>query len=289
MKNEPLRWKRDYEETGYLVVEDCVDPRTLDRMRKAIERITADPDAVHPLLKQHILFERSYSQANPGHNDLPESQVGNAIKNIMELPLFDPVFAQFIAYEPLLDILEAVMGTPEFSFRNYKCIVKAPRVSSIFRWHRDLPYLMHTTSNLVTAMVCLDDMTAQNGATVILPGSHRIPDASVTWDDMNIPDGRLPAGERVLVDCPAGSVVLFHVKIIHGGPANRSDRPRRNVIGIWAGPDTHPLTSARFAYHDLMPRSHDPSRRDQVRRSFPGLYSGDPSAPPIVPSSIGEK
>jgi hypothetical protein len=212
--------------------------------------------------------------ARPQYNDLTREQVGNALRNIMELPLFDPAFAGLICHEPLLDVLEALFGSSEFAFHNYKCIIKAPRVSSRFRWHRDLPYLQHSSPNLITAMLCLDEMTEANGATVVVPGTHRIAHESVTPADMEIPDEKLPAdAPRVTIRCPAGSAVLFHVNIIHGGGANRSDVPRRNVIGIWSGPDAYPITPARYAYQGLMPRSHDPARQRQVRMTFPKLVA----------------
>jgi ectoine hydroxylase-related dioxygenase (phytanoyl-CoA dioxygenase family) len=79
----------------------------------------------------------------------------------------------------------------------------------------------------------------------------------------------------VTVKCPAGSAVLFHVNIIHGGGANRSDMTRRNVIGIWAGPDTYATTPMRYHYQDLMPRSTDPARQRQLRMTFPHLFKLD--------------
>jgi len=194
------------------------------------------------------------------------------VRNIMELPLFDPAFVRMINHDPLLDVLEAVFDSSEFHFHNYKCIIKAPKVSSVFRWHRDLPYLQHSTPNLITAMLCLDPMTPDNGATVVLPGSHRIAHEDVKDSDVEIADDDLPDGfERKMVCCPAGSAVLFHVNIIHGGPANRSDIPRRNVIGIWAGPDTYPVTAARYAYQDVYPRSRNAARQLQMRKTFERL------------------
>jgi ectoine hydroxylase-related dioxygenase (phytanoyl-CoA dioxygenase family) len=235
-----------------------------------------------------VQLERDYLQHKPQYNDLTAGQIGNALRNVMELPLMDPAFADFILYEPVLDIVQAVLDTTEFSFHNYKCVVKAPHVSSRFRWHRDLPYLEHSTPNLVTAIVCLDPMTQQNGATVVLPGTHRVPHEQVTDADGDIPDDKLPAGvPHVTVCCPAGSVVLFHVNIIHGGAANRSPIPRRNVIGIWAGPDTYPVTAARYAYQDLMPRSTDPARQRQVAMSFPHLFQGGGAGrAPAVSASV---
>lgn len=271
MTRNAARWKADYDHSGYLVVPNAIHSQTLARLDAAIEEIRRDPDSLPPHLKQHIDFERNYVKARPDQNDLTPAQVGNAIRNIMELPLFSPGLAEFIAYPAVLDVLEALFGTSEFSFHNYKCIVKAPRVSSKFVWHRDLPYLQHTGPNLITAMVCLDAMTEANGATVVMPGTHNVPHETVTKDDTDIPEDKLPAGERVTVCCPAGSLVLFHVNLIHGGGANRSDNPRRNVISIWAGPDTYPTYPHRFAYQGLMPRSRDIYRQRQVQRTFPNL------------------
>jgi hypothetical protein len=142
------------------VVENAIEPALLERMRAGIEKITADPDSFPPRLKRHLDFERTAVTRRPGINELSPEQVGNALRNVMELPLFDPVFAELICYKPVLDVLEALFRTSEFAFHNYKCIIKAPRVSSKFVWHRDLPYLQHSTPNLITAMLCLDPTTA---------------------------------------------------------------------------------------------------------------------------------
>ncbi len=61
---------------------------------------------------------------------------------------------------------------------------------------------------LLTAILCLDDMTAQNGATVVLPGTHRIPHEQVKASDTDIPEVDLPDGPRITVTCPAGSAAL---------------------------------------------------------------------------------
>jgi ectoine hydroxylase-related dioxygenase (phytanoyl-CoA dioxygenase family) len=273
MRHEPEKWQADYDRDGYLVVEDAIDPKTLAALRAGIEKITSNPDALPPRLHRHLDFEKNFVARRPGINDLTPEQVGNAIRNVMELPLFDQIFADLVVYSSILDVLEALFRSPEYAFHNYKCIIKAPKVSSKFVWHRDLPYLEHSTPNLITSMICLDEMTEQNGATVVLPGTHRIPHEEVKATDTDIPESELPKdAKHVTVLCPAGSLVLFHVNIIHGGGANRSDAPRRNVISIWSGPDTYPVTPARYAFQDLMPRSKDPARQRQTRMTFPHLF-----------------
>ena len=58
--------------------------------------------------------------------------------------------------------------------------------------------------------------------------------------------------------------------IVHGGGPNESDAKRRNVIGIWAGPDAHPTTGARYAYEFVRPRSDDAAHQKQIAMTFVG-------------------
>jgi ectoine hydroxylase-related dioxygenase (phytanoyl-CoA dioxygenase family) len=72
----------------------------------------------------------------------------------------------------------------------------------------------------------IDDFTDENGATVVVPGSH-------TW-----PDGRMPGeGDRkVKAVMPAGSVVFYPGTLWHGGGANRSAAPRLAVTCQYCEP-----------------------------------------------------
>lgn len=260
---DPQAWRSAYEQDGYLVVPNAVEPELLQEIRDALERIeqAVAADTLSPGLRRWVTLERDRVDKYMGTSD------SATISNIMEVPLFDPIFRDLIAYPRVLDVLETLFDSTEFSFHNYKCICKMPGGKSAFRWHRDLPYLEHTQPNLITCMLCIDPMTAENGATVVCPGSHRVPFESITAEDMDLPESAVPAN-RVTVECPAGSAVLFHINIVHGGGPNMSQHPRRNVIGIWAGPDTHPTTGNRYAYEFVMPRSADPHRQRQNELTF---------------------
>jgi len=76
-------------------------------------------------------------------------------------------------------------------------------------------------------ILALDDFTAENGATCILPGSH-------LWDDRQ-PTAREAAAVQPVV-MPAGSVVLFVGTLWHGGGANRSAAPRLAVTAQYCAP-----------------------------------------------------
>ena len=76
----------------------------------------------------------------------------------------------------------------------------------------------------------IDPFTDDNGATVVLPGSHR-------WDT-----DRRPGDDdtRVTAVMPPGSCVFFVGTLWHGGGANRSDRARLAVTAQYCEPWLRP-------------------------------------------------
>ena len=87
--------------------------------------------------------------------------------------------------------------------------------------HRDeelWPY-HHPFEIMANAMWTLDAFTAENGATRLIPGSHR-------W-----PRDRQPQpGEALPAIAPAGSVILWLGGTLHGGGANGTDVIRRGIV-----------------------------------------------------------
>ncbi len=71
----------------------------------------------------------------------------------------------------------------------------------------------------------LDDFTVDNGATRVVPGSHRL---TVSARDA-MPDTAAPHPDEVTLVAPAGTVVVFNSHLWHGGTLNRTSRPRRAV------------------------------------------------------------
>src|SRR5690349_7532376 len=69
----------------------------------------------------------------------------------------------------------------------------------------------------------LDDFTEQNGATRVVPGTHR--SGSLPRDAMDNPKAAHPNERKLLA--PAGTVVIFNSHVWHGGTLNSTDRPRR--------------------------------------------------------------
>jgi ectoine hydroxylase-related dioxygenase (phytanoyl-CoA dioxygenase family) len=69
----------------------------------------------------------------------------------------------------------------------------------------------------------LDDFTADNGPTRVVPGSHRF--GTLPKDAMEDPAARHP--DEITLLAPAGTVVIFNSHLWHGGTLNRTDVRRR--------------------------------------------------------------
>jgi ectoine hydroxylase-related dioxygenase (phytanoyl-CoA dioxygenase family) len=91
----------------------------------------------------------------------------------------------------------------------------------------------------VQIMVALSDFTAENGGTLVIPGSHR-------WDEERKPE----VSETIPTEMAAGSALIWLGSVYHGGGANRSDAPR---AGLSIGLDASNLRQEENLYLALAP------------------------------------
>ena len=87
--------------------------------------------------------------------------------------------------------------------------------------HRDgdmYPFQYPHPTTILASMWAGTDFTADNGATRLVPGSHR-------WSDDRTPN----ASEVMAAEMPAGSLLLYTGGVIHGGGANTSKYQRTGI------------------------------------------------------------
>lgn len=82
----------------------------------------------------------------------------------------------------------------------------------------------------------LCDFTAENGATRVIPGSHR-------WGKFPrevIQDLEAPHPDEIQLVAPLGSIVIFNSHLYHGAVLNRSNDFRPNVTSYWTRRSARP-------------------------------------------------
>ncbi|WED28852.1 phytanoyl-CoA dioxygenase family protein [Vibrio sp. DW001] len=83
--------------------------------------------------------------------------------------------------------------------------------------------------HLVNSIWALDDLSKENGAPRIIPGTHLRPDLpDEVLEDVN---GAHP--DEVILECPAGSVMIFNAHTWHGGTTNVLGTRRRVLHGLY--------------------------------------------------------
>ena len=201
------------------VTADCIDDSTRERL---------DRDGYAPLpgvLSQAQLTAIRSRLA--GLLALEGDQAGLEVHQeagtdrLADLVNKDPMFDVCFTTPRLLACVAHVLADFKLSSLNFRAALPGSGLQGL-----------HTEGGPVTDLsqfqVCnsiwlLDDFTAGNGATRVVPGSHRW--GKAPRDVMT--DSRTAHPDEVLVLAPAGTVVVFNSHLWHGGTLNRSSRPRK--------------------------------------------------------------
>lgn len=96
-------------------------------------------------------------------------------------------------------------------------------------YHRDLPYQHFWSSRplAINALYCIDAFTAENGATLVVPGTHK---------SEPFPSDETVQALAQQVEAPAGSFIVLDCMVYHSGAANRSASDRRAVNHVYTIP-----------------------------------------------------
>jgi ectoine hydroxylase-related dioxygenase (phytanoyl-CoA dioxygenase family) len=93
-------------------------------------------------------------------------------------------------------------------------------------WHRDLPYqhFVSSTPLAINALFCIDDFTVENGATFVLPASHK---------SAAFPSRAYVEKNAVQIEARAGQFILLDCMMFHSGGYNGTSRMRRAVNHVY--------------------------------------------------------
>jgi ectoine hydroxylase-related dioxygenase (phytanoyl-CoA dioxygenase family) len=216
-------------EQGFVVVPDLVPPAELDAMRRTLA----------PHLEARLL----------GRNDFE----GHRTQRVYSLVGMAPMFADLVEHPHVLAICDAFLEP------NY--LLTASQAIDILPGETPQPF--HTDDTFyriarprdavsVSTIVAIDAFTLENGATQLVPGSHRWGDAAVDHllariDFETVPEAaRVPTPATPLPDelrgrvqdvvMSPGAAIVFLGTLVHRGGANRSARPRLALSNQYCQP-----------------------------------------------------
>jgi hypothetical protein len=148
-------------------------------------------------------------------------------------------FAPFLADPRLTGVAATLLGEDvRISFTS--TIISYPGAERL-KWHADWPFNQHNAGHIpapyadavvhLTSIWMLSDFTAANGATLIVPGSHRQPNNPT--GDNGVPL-EAPHAEEIHVEGKAGTVMVMDSRMWHATPRNDSDETRVGLAIRWA-------------------------------------------------------
>jgi ectoine hydroxylase-related dioxygenase (phytanoyl-CoA dioxygenase family) len=181
--------------------------------------------------------EGAVDAADPGEalfNPIMQAFHGPCTKQVAGMPGISPTFATEVMCHPLLlAICDRVLlpSCARYQLNLGHLLQRGPGAEE--QWlHRDEAVWSdvprpHPELQLAT-VIAFVDFTRENGATRVVPGSHRFPDRQlVPAEQMQ----QLPPDpdQIAYAEMPAGSAVIYSGGTIHAGGANRTSIPRRGA------------------------------------------------------------
>jgi ectoine hydroxylase-related dioxygenase (phytanoyl-CoA dioxygenase family) len=195
---------------GYAIVDGGWDQQSIDALADA--------------------FERSLSRGIEKHGGRDALVALDEINTIRLPMLYEPLFLRLASNNRILEICRNLIAG--YVILNQQNGVINPPHSGQYnqgQWHRDLPYQHFVSSRplAVNALFCLDAFTVANGATMVLPASHR---------QEAFPSDGFVSAQAISIEAPAGSFIVLDGMAFHSGGVNTTDKPRRAINHVYTIP-----------------------------------------------------
>jgi ectoine hydroxylase-related dioxygenase (phytanoyl-CoA dioxygenase family) len=192
-----------FDRDGYVVLEHAVDVGALDRIRAELS----------PWLGGDAFRGRNDFEGFLSNRVYALLAKAPAVAILVEHPWVTAMLDHLLLPQYLLSANLAINLLPGETAQQFHID------DDFYRVARPRPAIS------VSAIWAIDEFTAENGATEVIPGSHR-------WGD-EVPETDHPVVKVVM---PAGSVVVFAGTLWHRGGANRSERPRLAITPQYCEP-----------------------------------------------------
>lgn len=255
-----------YRSQGFLVVEDFLDERELERWRTAVEGAVA---------------ARAGRALPHGAIDDPEDEhpefYAKVFDQLLNLWQTDGEVRELILDPEIGKIAAELAGVDALRVWQDQALIKRPYANPT-AFHLDVPYWSFAAPDAISIWVALDDATEANGCLYFVPGSHLV----TTKDNVGIGPNvgaifdvypQLAAVAPASGAMRAGSCSFHNGMTIHGAGANMTNGLRRAMTCAYM-PDGSTFNGIRNILSD-----------DQLARLTVGDLLDDPDQNPIVYSA----
>ncbi|MFY0656045.1 MAG: phytanoyl-CoA dioxygenase family protein [Neptunomonas phycophila] len=166
----------------------------------------------------------------PGHDGTEWMQefAGKKTKRVTQLIKRSKTFREeMIDNDIMLSYIDQLLlDTCDSYWMNAAQVIEMQSGESLQFLHRDLEnypvfrsYGPSGPEVMCNCLVALSDFTEDMGATRVIPGSH-------TWPDFNDREA-IESAETIPAEMEKGDALIFSGKLVHGGGANLTNKPRR--------------------------------------------------------------
>lgn len=225
---------------GVLTVEDAVSPDHVAELKRDFDQ-WVDESRSQTAPYGTCIDGRPRFDIQPGHSaDQP------ALRRVQAPTEVSDAYYRAMAASRMTEMVADLIG-PDVKLHHTKINSKLPGSGTEVKWHQDFLFTPHTNSDVITALLMVDDVTAENGPLEVLPGSHK-GELHPIWHDGvftgaiadDIADGM--QSKSIKCQGPAGSVCLMHTRLAHGSAPNLSSHPRTLLICVYSAGDAIPCT-----------------------------------------------
>eukprot|EP00439_Symbiodinium_sp_Y106_P074964 s2156_g14.t1 len=229
-KTIPREWEwavNEVREKGYVVLENLLSREEIAEIRTAIE----------PLLGKGGRNNFEGYQTRRVYAVLSKTR---ALDSMIAHPVVMALLGQFLMPNFLLTAAQVIDICPGESIQPLHYddqFTHVPRPRDPF--------------SMATVWALDDNFTAENGATVVIPKSHK-------WGDDRIPDQQTVEELGIAAELPIGSCVFFSGTLWHGGGANKSKDTNRCAFTAqycqpWVRPQENMMLSVPFDQVAMLP------------------------------------
>jgi len=232
---------------GFFVRESVFNQEETDVLRDAVEDIhssinhsAASGDAP-PMQK---IDDKRYQDLQNSVVKWEWSENSTDIRSMEPFLHLHPDLENLIDDPRLWMPAKSVLGCDHLSLFTDKLNFKRPN-GAPFPFHQDSPYFAlecRHFEKLVSMQIYLDGATKENGCLWIVPGSHLqgiLPcvQGKGVLDRLYTDMEKFQGQEPLAIEVPAGSVIFFHVHIIHGSQGNHTNESRRAMVLTYQPPN----------------------------------------------------